>query len=153
MIIRKAAMSDIERIKKVGLEWKETCKAGCFKLAVSEHKFFSGLEDMIYDDDADVFMLIDNDKVVGFMGMEWFSSPLGDQRIANEHYWYILKECRGSGAMLMVSAARTWAKEKRCSHLVMNASTLASELHDKVCGIYERIGLKKFETSYIQEIK
>lgn len=102
---------------------------------------------------ATVLLLVKEDKVVGYMGLAIFKSPLSNQVIANEHYWYVLPEFRKAKLTLkMFDEAKKWAKDKGCSHLLMNASNLASSLHDKICRLYERLGLKKFETSYIQSI-
>ena len=49
--------------------------------------------------------------------------------------------------------AYIWAKENGCSHIIMTASNLASEMYDKVCNLYQRMGMELFETSFIQEIK
>lgn len=110
------------------------------------------LQSLIKLDSKDLLVLEYSNKIVGFMGILFFKSPLGVQWIANEHYWYILPEYRGHGLKL-INAARRWAKDKKCSHLILNASNLASELHDKVISIYEKIGMKKFETSYIEQIE
>lgn len=119
-----------------------------------EHDFFSGVEDLtrlINSDDGALLVMDINEKIIGFMGITVFKSPLSKQKIANEHYWYVLPEYRGRGIYL-ISSAYKWAKEKECSHIMMNASRLASQLHDKTCQIYERMGMKKFETTYIKQI-
>ena len=45
-----------------------------------------------------------------------------------------------------------FAKENKCSHIMMNASKMISDKHDLVCKFYEKIGMKKFETCYLKEI-
>jgi len=88
--------------------------------------------------------------VVGFMGIEMFNSPTGYQRIANEHYFYVLpKYRRGTRSIRLVNAAKQWAIEAGCTHLILNASALASDLHDRVCKLYRHFGAELFETSFL----
>ncbi len=144
---------DVDRLKPVALEWKEACNGEAMGIELDPETYFADLTSLIGRDDADLFLLINNkEEVIGYMGIECFDSPLGNQKLANEHYWYVSEESRGRGSTYLIKAAWQWARDKGCTHLVMNASTLASDMHDKVCTFYERIGMKKFETSYIQEI-
>ncbi len=146
--------TNVDSVKPVALEWKETCNANGLGITIDPQIYRSKLSEFITRDDADLFLLLtDDDKVVGYIGVESFFSPLDNQKIANEHHWYVMKEHRGLDAMPLVRAVQAWAKERGCSHLIMNASTLASDLHDRVCRFYESIGMKKLETSYIQEIQ
>ena len=140
---------DIERLKPVAFQWKESCNGEDFGIELVPEKHFSDLAGLIERDDADLFLLVNEDEVVGYMGVTAFSSPLGNQKVGQEHYWFVSGENRGRGSMLLIRAAKDWAKEKGCTHFIMTASNLASNLHDKVCRFYERIGFKKFETSFI----
>lgn len=143
----------VEQIRHVVLEWKETCNADRFGLSMDIETYLGNLGALILKYDAELFLLVrDNDEVVGYIGIESFNSPLDDQKVATEHHWYIMEKYRGSSAMRMLAAVKDWAKERGCKHLIMNASTLASNLHDKVCGFYESVGMVKFETSFITEI-
>lgn len=143
----------VEQVRHVALEWKETCNAGKFGLTIDIETYFTNLGALILRYEADLLLLTtDTDEVVGFIGIETFHSPLDNQKCAAEHHWYIMEKYRGSGAMRMLIAVKDWAKERGCTHLIMNASTLASDLHDRVCGFYESVGMVKFETSFIQEI-
>jgi GNAT superfamily N-acetyltransferase len=146
------SIDDIESLKEVALEWKEECKGDDFGIELIPGTFFSHLADMINDVDKELFLLLRKDKVIGFMGAIIFQSPLGNQNICQEHFWYIAGKHRGRGTLLLFRAMKEWAKERGCSHLIMNASCLASGIHDKLCRFYEKTGFKKFETSFIKEI-
>ncbi len=153
MIVRTAInQEDIEDLKPIVLQWKAECNGDGMGISLVPDRHYAGLASLIERENAALFLLLVEGVVVGYMGIEYFKSPLGDQRIANEHYWYVLEKFRGRGSLKLVDCARWWAKRQGCSHLIMNASTLASGLHDKVCRFYERIGMQKFETSYIKEI-
>lgn len=152
-VVRATNSGDIEKLKPVALQWKEICNGRAMGIELVPQIHFADLTDLISKDDADLFLLTDvRYGVIGYMGVTCFDSPLGNQKIAQEHYWFVSEEHRGRGSLLLIRAVEKWAREKGCSHLIMTASTLASDMHDNVCRFYERIGLKKFETSYIEEI-
>lgn len=116
-------------------------------------QYLERLSELITRDDADLLILLNTGgDVVGYMGVEYFFSPLDNEKVANEHHWYVLEDYRGVGSIRLIHAAEKWAKKHHCTHIIMTASNLASNLHDKVCEFYEKMGMKKFETSYIQEI-
>ncbi len=152
MRTRIANSEDIQGLKKLVVEWKDDCNGGLMGFELNTDTYLTTLKDMVSDIDSDIILLVDGDIIVGYMGVEWFVSPLGPNRIGNEHYWFVSKEHRGYGSMLLFEAAKKWCKDNRCSHIMMNASTLASDMHDKMCNLYEKYGMSKFETSYIKEI-
>jgi GNAT superfamily N-acetyltransferase len=152
--IQVATLCDLKYVAPIAIQWKNLCNGISMGIDVRFDNFMADVEALIRDNDKDLLLLLeDTGEVVGYMGITTFDNPLGNQKIANEHYWYVSESHRGRGSLLLVSAARKWAKEKGCSHLIMTASTLASDLHDRVCNLYEHLGLKKFETSYICSIK
>lgn len=92
-----------------------------------------------------------NDEWVGVMLLFVCRSFLGEQDFAIEKYWFAKPNLFSVGPAMLEEAKR-WTKDQGCSHLVMSASNLASDLHDTVCAFYEMSGLKQFETSYIYEV-
>lgn len=152
MRVIKAKIEDIDKLRPVAIEWKDSCNGKKFGLEMTVRVHLSDLTKLVYRYDADLFLLLKEDEIVGYMGITCFNSPIGHQRIAEEHLWFVSGDNRGSCTMLLIRAAKEWAKEHSCSHIIFNASNLASGMHDKLCHFYERIGFKKFETSYIKEI-
>lgn len=153
MEIKKAtSIEQIESIRPLATDWKGMCSCSEFGLEVNISTFLAGLMDLIDDDDSDLLLLMDNEIIIGIMGLTKFKSPFGKEEVANEHYLFVRKGSGVTGSKRLIDAAMDWAKEKGCSHLILNASNAASDMHDKICGFYEHIGLKKFETSYIKEI-
>ena len=152
-VVRATNQDDFNKAHAIALQWKQTCNSEAMGIKIIDEVYLADLLNLIKDDDKDLLLLVDDENnAIGYMGIFFFDCPLGGQRMANEHYWFIDEKQRGRGAMHLVKAAGQWAKEKGCSHLIMNASTLASDLHDKVCRFYERVGMTKIETSYIKEI-
>ncbi len=151
--MRVVEATNIDCMKHVALEWKETCNANDLGVTMDPEVYFKKLSTLIDRDDAALFLLLSPmNTVIGYVGVESFYSPLDNQKIANEHHFYILEANRGTGAMRLVHAVQEWAKENGCTHIVMTASNLASGLHDKVCKFYEAIGMSKFETSFICQL-
>lgn len=154
MRVVEAQIEDIDKLKPVAIEWQRTCNGKDFGLETNLETHLLDLAGLIERGDADLFLLLnEKDEAVGYMGITCFDSPIGSQRIAEEHYWFVSGKNRGNGALLLLRAIKEWAKEKGCSHLIMNASCLASEMHDKLCEFYEAVGFKKFETSYITALR
>lgn len=146
------SLDDIEALKPLALEWKRECKGKDFGIELVPEIHYSDLAGLIEDENSELFLLMKKDRVVGYMGAICFDSPIGNQKFCQEHYWFVSGKNRGRGTLLLLRAIKEWAKEKGCSHLIMNASCLASNLHDRLCRFYEKIGFRKFETSFIKEL-
>lgn len=152
-IFRATKAQDVERVKPVALQWKESCNGKRFGIRIDPETHFADLVGLVQRDDADLFLLVnEKDEVVGYMGVTMFNSPLSNQKIAQEHYWYATGRNRGRGTMLLIKAVKQWAKERGCTHFIMNASCLASNMHDRLCQFYTRMNFRLFETSFIKEI-
>jgi len=142
---------NVEKLRPVMTLWRQEARIEQFGISFDWETYIKDLQHLANDENSDLLVLMDNEPI-GYMGIQCFNSPLGEQKIANEHYWYVCPEKRGMGSMRLFRAAKNWATQKGCTHLVMNASMMASSLHDKVCMLYERVGMRKFETSYIAEV-
>ena len=129
--------------------WKETCNDETFGLLANVEWTIKHLDEIINRPGSAIFaMLDDNESAVGMIGVILFPSPISINIIAQEHFWYVMPEYRSGGIRLFKTAIR-WAKSQGASHFMSSASMLASNLHDKVCSLYERLGMKKYETTYI----
>ena len=140
-----------EELRHVAEFWqKESVKDFGMEIDIEEH--LDDLQNMIDSDTADLLVL--GDPPVGYMGLTTFKNPLGTELFANEHYWYIIPEKRrGMGTIRLMRAAQEWVISKGCTHILMTASKLASDLHDNVCKLYEKTGFEHFETTYIKRIQ
>jgi hypothetical protein len=143
---------DIEDLRPIVQSWYEITRDNPFGIEVSIDNHLADLRVLVESKNSDLLVLLEQGRPVGYLGTQIFDSPLGRQVIANEHYWYVLSDKRGIGSLRLLKLATQWAGQKGCSHIIMSASNLASDMHDKVCELYKRIGMKKFETSFIMEI-
>jgi len=115
----------------------------------------ANLQKMIEDPDSDVIGLRnETGRIVGYIGVVCFGNPVGKGLCANEHLWYVDPDFRGStGSLRLIGDAIEWAKQRGCSHIIFNASQMASSQHERVCKLYERFGFRHFETSFITRIE
>ena len=144
---------DIETLRPIAESWQEEVRANEFGILTDVNKHLSELRSLVDNNNSDLIILYDEDEPVGYIGLRYFDSPTGNQRIAEEHYLYVIPEKRGLTSMRLIKNAKMLAKLKGCSHLILNASNLASDMHDKICGFYEKTGFMKFETSYITNLE
>lgn len=142
---------DISNLFPVIESWLVECRANEFGIETEMTEYLNEAYKLIHSDDCDLLVMELKGELIGLMGIAASKSPLGTQKIANALYWYTLPEHRGKGISFILEA-RKWAAEKGCSHIIFNASNMGSQLHDRVCQIYEKIGMMKFETSYIQKL-
>jgi GNAT superfamily N-acetyltransferase len=139
-------------LEPITLEWEKTSNGEEWNVDTVSEDTIQELYRLVAGQRTDLLVLMDHNVPKGFIGMVQLESPVSQQKFANEHFWYVMEEARGIGSMRLVKHAEAWAKEKGCSHLIMTASTLASDLHDRICRLYVRRGMDKFETSYIKEV-
>lgn len=89
---------------------------------------------------------------VGYIGIEFWPSPLGPERMACEKYWYVIPEARGRDGIRLIRTAMAYAAEAGATHMMFTASRLAGDMHDRVCRLYEAMKMKPFETTYIASL-
>jgi len=112
------------------------------------------MQEYMNSDKADVLALqTDDGKIVGYMGIRSFPNPLGRGFDAYEHLMFVHPDYRGMGAVRLIRAAENWAKYHGCNHLILNASYMASAGCDRVCKLYEKMGYRPFEKSYIRAME
>lgn len=138
-------------LEKVFLNFKESAQP-MSGLKINNIHSLQHIQTLIDNQNSDILVVKTNSHIVGLMGIEVIDWPCDNIRIGNEHMWYVLPEFRSRSSLRLINSARIWAKNMACSNLILNASFMASNMHDKVCQFYERIGMEKFETSYIQRI-
>jgi len=144
---------NIEKLRPLAEAWQKETNANDFGIKSDDFgKYLADLQDMAYATRGNLIVLYDEDEPIGYIGLRYFSNPMGDQVIANEHYFYVLPEHRGIASMRLIKTAKMTAQLRGCSHIIFNASKMASDLHDMVCKLYGKLGMKHWETSYICEL-
>lgn len=138
----------LEKYYYIADKWIEEAEWTNFNLKISPEK---GKKDLLrlLSNNFCLLGLKVNNIPVGFMGITTFTSVFSDDKMANEHYWYVLKDYRKYSLFLLYEAEK-WARENKCSHFIVNASYLASDLTPKVIEIYKKNKFKEFESSFIK---
>ena len=146
---------DVDRLRGLADRWAAECNSGEFGLAVCLEDVFRDLQEWLDSRPGTLILAYDGDgafpDLVGFFAVFAVPSFLGSQQVALEKYWYAVPNARRAGVALYREALK-WAAENGCGHLILSASNLASDLHDKVCRFCERMGMTLFETAYIVKV-
>ena len=137
-------------LKPLIIEWAKEINGDDFDMNIDPNCILADIERLVVSRDADVLLLVHDDEPIGYLGIIISRSPTNGARIANEHHWFVSKAHRGVAAIRLLKAARQWGKDRGCSHIILTASKLASNLHNRTCKLYERLGMQLFETSYIE---
>lgn len=149
----KEFRGDIHDLRPIAESWRDECNGKGFALEADPDELLREFYRLAnVGNGCELIVMFKDGRPVGIMGLTIFKSPIGKDRICNEHFWYVLPEHRGFKSLKMLGHATQWAKSKGCSHFMANASRLAGGLHDQVCHIYERSGMKHFETTYLMEV-
>ena len=95
-------------------------------------------------------LLLDSQTVVGMLLGYATAVPFSDDKVAAELAWYVEPSYRGHReALQLVYAYEEWAQRVGCKHVSMSLLTTLTD----VSKLYERLGYKKTEISYMKEIK
>jgi len=143
---------DIKLLVPIAIEWQKKASGNDFGITMDMPYHLADLQALISNDDTDLLALYSGDKIIGYMGIMLYRSPLGEQLLANERYYYVLPEYRGFGSLRLIKAAMDWAKTKGCTHIQFSVNKMASSMYDKTCKLYEKLGMKPFEMSFIKEL-
>lgn len=141
-----------EELRPLAEQWRQECNCDKFGMKPNMESFLTELDGLINNENGDVLILNKGNKIAGLMGLTIFKNPISDGFVANEHFLYIAPRYRGIGAARIIKVAQEWAKNKGCSHLILNASQMASSLYDRTCSLYERMNFKLFEAAFIKEL-
>jgi len=142
--------TEAERLTPLVTEWYKEQNGSDFGVHTDVDVYIKGTDICLKTYGGAILVMLDETKAIGFLTLIVVPSELGNQLWAHEKGWYVLPNTRSG--MRLYRQAEKWCKENGCSHLVMSASNLASNLHDKVCRFYDHMGMQKFETSYIKEL-
>lgn len=141
-------LNNIEPIVPLMKEWEKIAAGNDCNYEVSFETVYEDLRATLQAIEGTILASSRDGEYTGFMVLLKMPSILGKQSIGVEKYWYGKRD-----GVALFKEAEKWCRENGCSHLVMCASRLASELHDKVCRFYEKMGMRLYESTYIMEVK
>lgn len=142
---------DVEKIRGIAAKWSAECNGSVFGLTVDTDEALRDLAIWLDHAPGTLLLAYDGAELTGFFAVFAVKNFLGREMLALEKYWYCLPNKVRAGPALF-EAAVLWSKQNGCSHLIVSASNLASDLHDKVCKFCERMGMQVFETAYAGKV-
>lgn len=144
--------TDIEMLRPLVQQWYQEQNGDMFGVEMSVDAFIADVRAWLKIGGTIIVALQDS-KPVGFIVVTAAPSCFGAQLWAVEKGWYVCPSSRSVAGLLLYRRARQWSRDNGCSHFITFASNLASDMHDKVCQFYERMGMKLFETAYIMGVE
>jgi len=132
--------------------WKEDQRGGIFGISMQMDSYINDIKKCLESMESCIIVALDENEPVGLIMMITIKSEFSDDQVWGvEKGWYVKPRYRSVGGLL-IQKAKFWCIDKKCSHMVMSASNLASDMYEKVCRFYTRMGMALFETSFIMEI-
>ena len=141
----------VELLRPIAEAWSKEANGNRFGVDIDVDAHLADLQRLIVDSAAALLVLVQGGPA-GYMGIEFFQSPLGNQLVASERYWYVMPQARGRDSLLLVKEARRFARQAGAAYMLFSASHLASDSHDGVCRLYEHMKMVKFETTYLDRL-
>ena len=98
-------------------------------------------------ENSEVFVLIDDDNIVGAMGIIILDMFFTKDDYSAVRYWFILPEYRYL-AKGLINFARKWSSDNACKKIMV----CENESSVSCAEFYKIMGFKKFETVYIGDL-
>lgn len=146
MILRQATIEDLPALSKCAAEFYASSRIlKTFEI----ERFVDTWTRFLYGGMGVIFLLVEGEEILGTIGAVAYMEPYSQEMIAQEFWWYVLKESRGAGVRLY-RAFEEWATARGCSRLRMGH--LVDSMPEKVAHFYERIGLQREEVVYSKSL-
>lgn len=94
---------------------------------------------------------IDN-QIVGTIGMTLTMSLMDGVVIADETFWFVDENHRGTAGVRLFFEAAQWAKQSGAKRMLMGKMLAINPDNDSVGRFYERQGLKPLQTQYYLDL-
>jgi RimJ/RimL family protein N-acetyltransferase len=150
--VRMATDADAEQVARLGRQFYEAGGLNKYLFEYSEDDVSALIAKTIAEPSACTIVAEDGDRIIGMaaaVSYNHFLSP--STTMAQELFWWIEPEHRGSGAGLMIMRAlEDWAKSAGASVMVM--VTLHGLGHERLDKIYRQDGYAPLEYSYMKRI-
>jgi len=98
-----------------------------------------------------VLVLVDGDKVVGFLASHVGDHPFMKMKMACEMAWWVSPAYRGRGSIKLLDAYEYWSS--RVGADVAQLSTPPLGEHDKLSKLYSKYGYTQQEQVYLKRLK
>jgi GNAT superfamily N-acetyltransferase len=143
---------DVTYLKPVVEAWVASAGYEEFGINLEYQVCYKTLRKMMRSPDGAILLLKVDGEPVGFLVMYIFANHIGYGKVAQERYFYIMPEYRGTSGVRLIREAEKWAKHKGANYFFMFSSKLAGPLYERTCALYERLGMKQMESMYCKRI-
>jgi GNAT superfamily N-acetyltransferase len=124
-----------------------------YKQETDDHKtctrFCTTWRSMIDSGSAAILALKKLDTIIGGIGLIFFPALEDGEMTCTEAFWYVRESERGGGLKLLLSAQK-FAKENGAKR--MNMIHLSHLMPEKLKNLYNRLGFREIETTYLKEL-
>jgi len=144
-VIREATEDDIPRLVEMGERfWTETVYHD--RIPVNPTQMAATTAWLLApDSNGTVFVSDHGGRLVGMIGVLYFTNPITGEPTVIELFWWVEPEHRGHGLRLL-KRAEAWGRETGAHKLQMIAPT------PEIAQLYERLGFDYLETAYQKAI-
>lgn len=144
-MIRLAKKNDVKKCIELGIKFWEESNFDDFLGDIDEESIADLVKRFI--DKATLFV-VDDGGIKGMLGFNIFYHPMRVKtKCAQELFWYLDEESRGSGAGVeLLATAERILKARGVKQIIM--ITLHDIGHDRIGGMYEKSGYKCLEHAY-----
>ena len=94
----------------------------------------------------------ENKIIVGTIGVNLTMSLFDGKVIADEAFWFVNPEHRGTAGVRLFFEMIKWSKESGAGRILMGKMLKISEENDNVGRFYERQGFKPLQTQYYLDV-
>lgn len=138
----------LEQLYPLFVEWQAAANGEEFAIPLDVAIAMNTARTLVQSPQSELLVAVDDAGVIhGFMGMVCRPSHVGRAYIAHECLFYVSARKRGSGVSLL-RAFKRLAKERGCSHYILNASRLAGDA-DLSGRLFCALGAAPLETSFV----
>jgi hypothetical protein len=144
-MIREALVSDLKEIFYIGerfyneMDWPEK---------FNEESFIKYWTIFINSKTGTIFILEEKGIIVGILGALLYIDPMTGSKHAQEIFWYVSKNHRGRG-FLLLKAYDEWQMKAQC--MISSIAHMLNFMPQKLNKVYKRYGYLPVEVHYRKE--
>lgn len=142
--LRTATTADLPQLAELAAEFYGTSK---FLTDLSAPHFVKFWEDVLCSNLGILFLLLEEDRIVGALGAIAHRQPYNDSFVAQECALFIIEKARGGiGLLRLIRAFEKFARERGCSRI--RIGYLHDSMPERLAQFYRRMGFEPEETMF-----
>lgn len=145
--IRKATVADLPALHACA---KEFYSASEFLTKFNLDRFILIWDQFITAEIGVIFIAEDGPEIMGCLGGMYHQDFYGEDLIAEEFFWFVRKEARGTFGVRLYKMFETWAREKGAVSIQM--VHLMDSMPEKLESFYKNLGYKPVEIRYTKPL-